>query len=158
MHKLFVLFIAWVEIIGGVIGVLITAYYLVRNYNNVTFVILLSISVVSYIIVLIAGYWLFRQTRRGLILSRIIQLFQIPNLISSLLIYDFIAGLDFSILAGIKGLRFTFYFGSRLDLFVLRPRVEFELGVNLIAVIFFVVLMSYRIHANAEKSEDNAPA
>lgn len=146
MKRVAVNFIAWVEILGGVFGVLLTIYAGIKGRSQIGagYVLLLAMFIGLYAFTAMSGYWLLTGEKRGLRFSRIIQLIQIPQIFSSVFVWMFAAGLNTSVLISEKGISFNIFAGSRLELFIMRPGIEFVLGLNIAAVIFFVILISCR--------------
>lgn len=85
------------EIIGGVLGLIITMFMLIFSAMSVKEInapILILIVIVLYILSLVAGICLLKKKQKGIILSIVVQIFQIPYIVTSSFTYIFIAGLQ----------------------------------------------------------------
>lgn len=130
--------VALVEIIGGILGV-VTAFGYVNSSAGFGVVICL-VFVGLYGYSTVAGYWLWHNYAKGYHASIILQLLQIPVLVSPLLTYEFVSGLMMRFLVGIGGFDASFHFGSQFSFALLPQYGGLSVGVNCVPIVVFYLL------------------
>ena len=125
--------IAWSEIIGGTLGLLLLAYLTFKTAVLPTAAVILP-GLSGFLFTIAAGVLLARNTARGRLLSMAVQAVQIPLVSTAAFSFRFQAGPQ--ALVGAWGRESVAYFGFRTDYTLLLPPVSDPHGlvVNLAAV------------------------
>lgn len=142
--------IAILEIIGGIFGIITSLGYM--NNTSGIWLLFCLVFLGIYVYSVFAGYWLWKNYAKGYRASVLLQLIQIPVLVSPLLTYQFVSGLMFRFLLGTGGTGFDFNFGSLWSLLFLSDS-GFSIGVNIIPLIIFFFLKSNSIAMSKSASE-----
>ncbi|MGH9930446.1 MAG: hypothetical protein ACREA9_14640 [Pyrinomonadaceae bacterium] len=87
--------ISGLELIGGVYGLVILAKQLPAFRVDVYVILLAPIAIGIYLMSLVAGVLLWREHSAGRMASIIVQMIQLPKLVSPILIFMFSFGFDF---------------------------------------------------------------
>jgi len=138
--------IGWYEIIGGIVGVLITFGLLLRLsvLNNLVVTMISLIFVALYLMSCLAGFLLLQDKKSGYYLSMIVQAFQFPQFVIQGIVYTFIAGSQFTVqwMQGIDtvfktkiGLFSEFNFYIQLDSNVTL------IGINFVPIVIISILI-----------------
>lgn len=147
--KLMKKIIGWYEIIGGIIGAVLTIVVMLKVGLLQQFLISLIFFVflVLFLISITSGVLLLRQIKWGETLSMIIQSLQIPKFIIGGTAYSFIAGAKLSIMFS-RGLGtgFGVDFGifSEFNFHVNSYLHGILFGVNLVPIVVIFLLLKYR--------------
>jgi hypothetical protein len=88
--------ISFIEIAGGILGIVTTILLISNNYNGVMSALFLGIPLMPFILSLSAGILLWKKMKLGIILSAIIQLIQIPIISIKGFFYKFFSGFELS--------------------------------------------------------------
>ncbi|RLB78140.1 MAG: hypothetical protein DRH06_02365 [Deltaproteobacteria bacterium] len=142
-------FIAVIEILGGVWGLLIMLYRMTHVLDNLKFVLFLLFYLIPFALSILAGILLLKNKMAGLNLSLVVQLLQIPYFTLSGLYYSFMSGLllgiRISFLEGMTNYNFNLLLGGYCQIQTGLP-VEITLfGINIFALLVFVFLFFYKL-------------
>lgn len=153
MEKTLVKIIAWIEILGGAVGILISTYSVLRYLGKPGHLSLISGVVdIVFVFSVFAGYMLYIDKKAGMVCSLLIQLIQIPQIFSNALIYLLFIGANVSVLVNSLGFRFGIFGGSMFKIYTNNSVPHFTIGINLIAVVLFVVLISCNVGSASEQA------
>ena len=130
--------VALVEIIGGILGVVTALGYLSNSAGIGVIICLLFVGLYGYSIV--AGYWLWQNFAKGYRASVLLQLLQVPVLVSPLFTYEFVSGLMLRFLVGTGGFDTSFNFGSQFTFLLMPQDAGFSIGVNCVPVVVYYLL------------------
>lgn len=149
MNLLLLRFIAVIEILGGVWGLLIMLYRMTHVLDNLKFVLFLLFYLIPFALSILAGILLLKNKMAGLNLSLVVQLLQIPYFTLSGLYYSFMSGLllgiRISFLEGMTNYNFNLLLGGYCQIQTGLP-VEITLfGINIFALLVFVFLFFYKL-------------
>jgi len=100
--------------------------------------IFLAFSLYSFGI--IAGFALIENRNIGVKLSKIFYAIQIPLIISSIFCFHLFSGIYLVIKTGTPIIAFVYSFGSRWYISFLELDEKFGIGINIIALVFFIIL------------------
>jgi hypothetical protein len=148
MTKVWRRLISVLEIVGGVFGIVILAWELVASPAHGYLLLLAPMSYGIYILSLVAGVLLWREHRAGRMASIVVQMIQLPKLVSPLLVFTFSFGFDFypyvqfeegfsKVGADLKVLAFH-------QLYVNMQGAPIGGGVSIPAIVFLIVLLRYK--------------
>ncbi len=132
--------IAVLQIGGGFMGVILCSEALMNSEKDPIYIAINSVFGFLYLLGIIAGVSLLESGSLGFLLSKIYQFLQIPVMASPYFQYSFVSGLvgiiywDSNIFSG------SFEFGSH-SLFIFRPEVSWNVGINIVAACFFIYFM-----------------
>lgn len=144
------------EIIGGILGVCITLYYIFFSINlafkadipltnRLLSLFIFIIIIALYILSFIGGFCLWKKKKKGIILSKIVQVFQIPYIITSSFTYAFISGLQLgpTVTVSSKIFKFAglFYLGSSFNIHFGSGIKYIILGINIIPILVIYYLI-----------------
>lgn len=144
MNKNVIRAIAIVEMIGGIVGVATFFFLGIKVFSNILIASILSFFIALYILSFLAGLWLWKFSRRGIILSVIMQLLQIPIISFSSLYYKFFSGLNVSLGFFQSKLSFYFNLGSSWELNIPNTDEPSGFGLNIVAIIFLICLLKFK--------------
>lgn len=154
--------------IGGVLGLVGMIGTPVPESLTGPDVILVLLIAGLYILALVAGILLWRDTRLGHNLSIIVQLVQLPKIASSAIAFMINFTFDLSVLAidlpapASYTLTVQSQAGSKHMLFIGNPTIPFGIGFSIVSCIFLAKLLKKRtpVAENMEDAElqDVAPA
>ncbi|WP_018757939.1 hypothetical protein [Paenibacillus terrigena] len=135
--------IGWYEIIGGIVGILITFGLLLRlsELNNLVVTIISLIFVALYLMSCLAGFLLLQDMKSGYSLSMIVQAFQFPQFVFQGVTYTFIAGSQFTVqwMQGIDTV-----FKTKIGLFSeFNFYIQLDSNVTLIGINFVPIVIIY---------------
>lgn len=135
--------VALLEIIGGILGVVTALDYLSNSAGIGVIICLLFAGFYGYSV--LAGYWLWQNLAKGYRASVLLQLLQIPVLVSPLLTYEFVSGLMLRILIGTGGFDTSLNFGSQFTFELMPQNTGFSIGVNCVPVVVYYLLKNFRV-------------
>jgi len=146
-RMIWVRLIALFEMIGGLVGIGSTLWVIILS-SNVSFTsplifVIIIVFIALYAICFTAGLLLWQGRRRGNILSRWVQVVQIPVFTIAGFSYKFIAGLGVLLGGEETGFNFEFFLGSQMSFSGGGSNV-LSLGVNAIAIVILIYLLSTR--------------
>jgi hypothetical protein len=154
MTKTLVRIIAALEMVGGVAGVGLVAWWLSAAPVNALTILLAPIPVGIYVLSLAAGVALWRGSPFGRRASIVVQLIQLPKLVSPQLIFMFSFGLDLWVhylrSAEFANLGFEFRLLAFNQLFINAQGAPVGLGISVIAPLFLLVLIRYESDAASD--------
>jgi hypothetical protein len=157
--------------IGGILGLCLTVYFTFFSSNSIMnpampvnyklFCLLIFLFIfVLYTLSFIAGFFLWKKKQKGIILSIIVQIFQIPYIVAPGFIYFFISGLQLGATVAISSNVFKvtglFYLGSSFNVNFGSSIKYIILGVNCIpvAVIYYIRRIQKVAKSNKLKEEN----
>jgi len=97
----------------------------------------------------VSGIWLWNGEVRGRRLSMIVHALQIPILISTVLIYQFVFGIGILIKILGHGQDIYFEFGATSNLHLFSYTADFQVGINIWSLCVFLYLWKTRVSRNA---------
>lgn len=141
------------EVLGGVMGVGLIVYLVynilpqlsgqeVTSVQAIILIIILLFALGGYILSFLAGLFLWKSSKHGIILSLISQGMQIPQFIILGLSYMFASGLKLAVLTDTKNIVFQGYLGSTFNITYYAGDTPFLIGLNLVAVVIFIYLLT----------------
>ena len=148
--------ISGLEVVGGVFGVFTFAKHL-PGYRLDAYLLLLAPIVIGiFLMSLIAGVLLWRNHRAGRMASIIVQVIQLPKIVSPLLTFLFSFGLDcYPYLQVNKGrvlhAGVGFKLGAFYNLYLNNPGIPFSVGISIPAIVFLIVLLRHKAAGTREK-------
>ena len=148
MIRFWIRVIAVLEIIGGIFGVALIAWVLVASRFHPHVIILAPVYIAIDVMSFVAGVKLWRGRPGGRTASIIIQIIQLPKIVSPALVFMFSFGLDafVHLLVGADfvhyGLEFRFLAVNQLGFYV--PSAPVDFGVSITAWVFLVMLLKYK--------------
>jgi hypothetical protein len=153
--------IAVLEIIGGLSGFLMTAWFLVLTPFDPMVLILAPIVFLIYGLSVFAGIALWRGRKYGRTASIVVQCLQIPKIFSPALIFIFSFGFDvwvhFLVHPDFTTAGIEVKFGAFNQLFISVPGAPFGLGVSFVGCFFLALLTHYKPGAPTETIEPPPP-
>jgi hypothetical protein len=148
MSKTWMRVISVLEIIGGIGGVGSVIWWLLAAPFDAFSLLLAPIVVTIYILSVIAGVALWRGSAFGRKASIVVQIIQLPKIVSPLIIFMFSFGFDLwghiLFAKGSSNLGFEFRFLAFNQLFINVQDAPFGLGVSLSAAIFLALLLRHK--------------
>jgi len=154
MNKLLKTVVLLAQIGGGLVGLgLIGRALLTEQLTEMALMIHVAFILV-FLFGIVAGVVLIKKPKLGLLFSAVFQAMQIPIIVGPTLAYALFSGVSFNVYKHATGWGFNFLFGSRYS-FSLNSGQPSVLGINLVAVVLFVLLVreSCRQAADAKFSE-----
>ncbi len=138
--------------IGGIVGLVTTILLIfivlpqVLNqktimFNKIFIIIITLYAIFGYSLSFFSGLFLWKKQKKGIILSIITQIIQIPKLTIAGFSYSFISGLEFTFMISNSFLRFTTYIGSHWNIAYYPENKTFLIGINFIAIILLIYLI-----------------
>jgi len=148
VSKIWIRIISALEIIGGVVGIGFVIFWLLVTPANFLSLILAPIPIGIYILSLVAGITLWRGKPFGRKASIVVQVIQLPKIVSPLIIFMFSFGFDLwvHILFSREffNVGFQFRFLAFNQFFFYAQDAPFGLGVSLSAGIFLAMLLRHK--------------
>lgn len=150
------------EMIGGVLGLGITIFLIfstlpkllsqeVPIFNKVFLIAIILFAIGGYSLSFIAGLFLWKKQSKGILLSIITQIIQIPKFAIAGFSYFFVSGLELFVTIDNSSLGFTTYLGSHFDISFYPEDKAFLIGVNVIAfVVLSYLLKEYKKNKKEE--------
>ena len=137
------------EMIGGVLGLGITIFLILSIlpqllsqeaplFNKLFLVAIIIFAIGGYLLSFIAGLFLWKKQNKGIFLSIITQIIQIPKFAIAGFSYFFVSGIELFVTISNSSLGFTTYFGSHWDISFYPEDKTFLIGVNIIAIIALI--------------------
>ncbi|MCK4257382.1 MAG: hypothetical protein KAX49_00295 [Halanaerobiales bacterium] len=142
--------IAFHEMLGGVLGVLLFIFFVpFRSFFLGPVILIINIIMLSlYVLSFCAGFLMWKGKKSGILLSLIIQVFQIPQFIINGYTYLFICGSMLSInieyFTSHYGFNFNVHLGSLYHINLMSGQTSLLLGINVIALVIFMYLLKQR--------------
>ena len=140
--------IAGLELIGGTWGLVLLAKQFPAFRLEIYVILLAPIAIGIFLMSLVAGALLWRGHRAGRMASIIVQVIQLPKLVSPFLIFMFSFGFDFYpyIVAtrGVSRIEADFKVLAFYNLYLNRPGMPVAFGISIPAVVFLIVLLRYK--------------
>ena len=139
--------IAVFEIVGGVSGPCFVAYELFTNPVTAQGLVGVVIVTAIFIFALFAGVAFWKDRRSGYICSAVVQLIQLPKILSATLAFKMSFGFDFSVMLISVPERNSFGVGFNFGLlsdYLLRvgdSSLPYGLGVSLVSCIFLLAFV-----------------
>ena len=131
-----------VQVGGGFMGIVHSLKTLLYSNTSTTTFILVTVFLIAYVFVLVAGVLLLEGNSRARRWSLWAQGLQIPFFLAPFFGYKFVAGLDISLYwIGNRG-GLHYYFGSTWKL-LLHGSSTWGVGVNLFALVLFICLWRF---------------
>lgn len=141
------------EIIGGFFGVITAIYFIFKlinseNYKLIDLIIYIFV-LALYLATFIGGILLFKGKEKGIIISMIVQAFQIPYVITASCIYCIILGLQIGVSIAIiqpSTIRAVLMcnYGCISQIYFLNNVNYIQIGINIIPIL--IILYLKRIH------------
>lgn len=139
------------EMIGGIVGLGVTIFLIFKilpqllnqeaTISNKAFLIVLLIYAIGgYLLSFIAGLFLWKKQTKGILLSIITQIIQIPKFTIAGFSYFFVSGADLFIAISNSSLDLTAYLGSHWNISFYPEDKTFLIGINIIAIIMLIKL------------------
>ena len=148
MAKVWIPIIAVLEIIGGIVGILFTAWQIAVSPINIFTIIFGLVILGIYVLSLIAGVALWQRRPFGRTASIIVQAIQLPKIISPTIIFTFSFGLDlwihFLLSETVTKLGFECRFLAFNQFFLNMQGAPLGLGISIISCIFLPMLIGYK--------------
>jgi hypothetical protein len=152
--------IASLEIIGGLSGVAFTSWLLLTISLDGLALLLAFFVLLVYLFSLVAGILLWREHRAGRTASIIVQIIQLPKIVSPQLIFIFCFGFDLyphiTIDTNFSAVGIELKFLAFFQLFFNSERAPISLGVSLPAL-FFLLIMLMPMQAPPPLEEQQPP-
>lgn len=130
------------EIVGGVLGLMAAIFmviFSVISIQKINYPLLIFAIIALYILSLVAGVCLLKKKQQGIMLSIIVQIFQIPYIITSSFTYIFISGLmigaKVTFVSQMSRTTGMFYLGSSFSLPYGSGIQNVILGINFIPIL-----------------------
>jgi len=154
--------IAIYEMIGGIVGVCITIYTLFSmfesKYIEILGLLLDPVMLILYVLSIRGGFLLWKGKEKGIGISVIVQIFQIPYIITSSLVYYFVSGLQIVVGTIISSnmikIMATFQLGSLFAVYFENTVKSIELGINIIPIVVILYLRRIKKIAKSNQLED----
>ena len=156
MKELLVKIVALLEIVGGAIGFMMIFASTIFNLHKVwgtpqldspvlrLKLLIAVIFVVLFVFVVRAGILLYRDERKGYILSVVFQALQVPFVATKYFIYNFVVAFQLQLGIVLDKGQYHFYhveaLGSKYMLWFATP-VELAVSVNVVAVTALIILV-----------------
>ena len=145
MSNFWIKFISILEIVGGISGILFAIYLLIVSQHNLYSFLLYPIVFAICILCLSAGALLSRKKELGRKLSIVIQIIQIPKLVSVPLTFTISFGLDIYPYISVIGktskagvdIKFLAFYQFLISL----QNAPFGVGVSITSIIFLIILL-----------------
>ncbi len=153
IHKWLKRLISVLEIGGGFLGLIICLSALFNPSDTFANTALLLLFSVVFFFGIIAGVCLIENRKYGTILSLLYQAIQVFELSSGLITYSLGSGIVFNLVILNRQFSFEFTFGSHFSLYFFQADAPFGLGINLVALFFFLYLLGVWINESKQKTE-----
>jgi len=152
MNNKVIKFISLIQIIGGVLGILISFQFLSLHILPISLLIL-----IIFVLSIIAGIYLWQEKNIGYWLTYIVQVLQVPYVVTNIISYSIVSGLQLAFIivssSQILNLNTNFWIGSNAN-FGIYNEVPFSaLGFNIVPVIIILYLVNYQLKQKRQKEE-----
>jgi hypothetical protein len=148
MAKVWIRIISVLEIIGGIFGILFTAWQIAVSPINIFTIIFGLVILGIYVLSLVAGVALWQGRPFGRTASIIVQAIQLPKIMSPTIIFTFSFGLDlwihFLLSETVTKVGFEFRFLAYNEFFLNMQGAPLGLGISIISCIFLPMLVRYK--------------
>ena len=148
LRGIFLKIVSIYEILGGMTGAAVILFSIVpvlikqSARPNILFLyFIVVIFLLLFVLSILGGFFLWRNKGVGYLFSFIVQLIQIPYLVTSILVYTFIAGFSITPYISSRGIGITFYLGGRFLFYVGHAVLGYRLGVNLLALFLAIWIL-----------------
>lgn len=153
MSKAWMRIISVLEMIGGAVGVGLVIWWLLATPVNAFTVAIAPIPISIYIFSFVAGVSLWRGSSFGRKASIVVQVIQLPKVVSPFIIFMFSFGLDLWVhtlfAEGFSTVGFEFR-ALAFHQFFINVQAPVGIGVSLTAVISLVMLIRYKPEGTQE--------
>lgn len=133
--------IAILQILGGIVGILVSLVSLAALKPNFLIILIFLPFVSLYLLSIVAGVLLWRRHRLGIPLSVIVQVPQIISFSINKLAYLFISGLQIAFILKSKKIAIEFMLGSKWHLNFATEDHSLTIGLNIIALFIVIYLL-----------------
>lgn len=142
MHKLFKRIIGTLEIGGGFLGIVLIFQMIFSSDVTLGKIIIGIIFIALYFYGILSGVLLFENHRKGIYLSKIFYLMQIPFIWFSIFGFQFVSGFHAYFFLKMRpiGVGGNFQLGSLFNINLLYPQENWVVGVNIFALAIFAYL------------------
>ncbi len=148
--------IAIIQIIGGALGIL-TSFLLIFIHPLLSIIILFL-----FLLSLVAGIFLLKDKKSGYLLTYIVQILQVPYVITNTITYSFVSGLQLVFFVNyssqIFGFNTRFWMGSYANIYLFDSPVSepfSALGFNVLPIIIVLYLVNYQFKQKAQKGNQD---
>ena len=145
LKRIFLKIISVYEVLGGLVGVFVVLFSILpilvkRGYHpNIIFLYFaLVIFLILFVLSVLGGVLLWGNKNLGYLFSFIVQLFQIPYIITSSVVYLLVAGASIAPYISSRDMGFTFYIGGKFLFYMGHAVLGYRFGINLIALLFAI--------------------
>jgi len=162
MNKFIVYLLVILEVGGGFMGfsVILAFQPWSKNMNAFQWSACIG-ACFLFIFGIIAGLALIKESRYGIVSSAIYQVFQVPFILSNVISYNVLSGVKLvvGVLGGMPYV--TIDIGARSTIIFNRQTDSWGFGINLIALILFVYLISqlrtkHSVNESSESTENSS--
>lgn len=132
--------LAWIEIVGGLFGVISSLLYLLPNAseNKLSIIIILHL----YILVCVAGILLYKKRLLGYHLSFIVNALQVIYFLFNGILYYFASLVSFYLMINYEAsLVFELEFGGKASIGYINSNAT-EVGINIVPIIIILILFA----------------
>ena len=164
MKSIWIKTIAIFEIVGGVVGILFCIYSSVVSGFAFNVMIVIPISLGIFILSLVAGIFLWNGSEKGRKASMVVQVIQLPKIVSPAFIFMFSFGFDLfphiTLVKDFSNIGVQFRILADGQLFVNSEGAPFLLGFSIPAIIALVKLSNYNAnlqHGDSKAVNENPP-
>lgn len=157
MNNVWIKGISIVEIIGGVVGILFMVYVAVSSDFALNVMVIIPIGLAIFVLSLIAGVSLWRNTEFGRKVSIVVQFLQLVKVMSPAFTFMFSFGFDLfphlTLVDGFSTIGIQFRFLADGQFFLMSEGRPIFIGVSIPAIIALIKLQNYRIEDSTSASE-----
>jgi hypothetical protein len=144
MLKWWLKVVAGIEVLGGIIGAIYVVVGVLMSDVNIYTISFGILGIIVFSLSLIAGITLWKEHRLGKPLSIIIQLIQLPKILSPVVAFSFSFGFDFYVIWTFIGdfshLGFNARFLEEHILMINDANAPFGIGISIISCVFLGLL------------------
>jgi hypothetical protein len=152
MSKFCLRTISGLEVVGGGWGIGLIMWQVLAAPRGAFYIPSVLIVILIYSLCIVAGITLWMGHPCGRNISIVIQIIQLPKLLSPLLIFFFSFGLDFNfywvLSSEFSNLRINLKLGAYHQLLINQTSAPFGIGVSIPACIFLFKLLKYKPSVN----------
>ena len=152
MNNKVIKFISLIQIIGGILGILISFQFLILLLLPTNLFILLV-----FLLSLIAGIWLWQEKKLGYLLTYIVQILQVPYIVTNVISYSIVSGLQLAFIiefsSQILNLNTRFWIGSNANFSIFNEVPFSALGFNIVPLIIILYLVNYQLKQKRQKED-----
>lgn len=157
MNKLLKVLVFLTQMGGSLVGLGFIGRSLFMDHLTASSLKFHLIFVGVFLFGVLASVALIIKPKWGLILSAVFQTVQIPVFTKSAVSYSLSSGACFNLYKHVSGWGFNFFFGSHYC-FILNSNRPWSIGVNLVALVFFVFLIKeIWLNPSGKKSTEFPP-